>query len=142
MKVSRLRVEILAVPALAVGETLLDTFTYTVSDGHGGTDTATLTITITGTNDAPTATANTNTIAEDAVAPVTGNVITDDDGFGVDSDPDTTDTLSVSEIDGESDPGVDVTGTYGTLDWDTDGSYSYTISRTDQAGKNQWMHTF
>jgi len=39
-----------AVQALAVGETLTDTFSYTVSDGRGGT---TLTITIDGTNDAP-----------------------------------------------------------------------------------------
>ncbi|WP_344842084.1 ExeM/NucH family extracellular endonuclease [Celeribacter arenosi] len=39
--------------ALAAGETVVDTITYTVDDGKGGTDTATVTITVTGTNDAP-----------------------------------------------------------------------------------------
>ncbi|MCY2925939.1 MAG: cadherin domain-containing protein [Planctomycetota bacterium] len=49
--------------ALAVGETLQDTFTYTLSDGMGGTDTATVTLTVAGANDPPVA---------------------DDDAFGVD----------------------------------------------------------
>lgn len=39
--------------ALAEGEVVTDTFTYTVDDGKGGTDTATVTVTLTGTNDAP-----------------------------------------------------------------------------------------
>jgi uncharacterized protein len=39
--------------ALTEGETVTDTFTYTVDDGFGGTDTATVTVTITGSNDAP-----------------------------------------------------------------------------------------
>jgi len=39
-------------------------------------------------NNGPTATANLNSISEDAVAAVTGNMIVDNDGFGVDSDPD------------------------------------------------------
>ena len=33
---------------LAVGETAIDTFTYTVTDGNGGTDVATVNVTITG----------------------------------------------------------------------------------------------
>ncbi|MGY5538560.1 Ig-like domain-containing protein [Vibrio brasiliensis] len=41
--------------SLKVGETVSETFTYTISDGQGGTDTATLTITVTGTNDGPKA---------------------------------------------------------------------------------------
>ena len=44
------------VQALAVGETLTDTFTYQVHDGVGGYNTAELTVTINGTNDAPTIT--------------------------------------------------------------------------------------
>ena len=40
-----------AVQALGIGESIMKTFTYTVSDGL--TDTATLTITIAGTNDGP-----------------------------------------------------------------------------------------
>ena len=36
---------------LAAGETLTDTFSYTISDGNGGTDTATVTTTVTGQTD-------------------------------------------------------------------------------------------
>ncbi len=38
---------------LAVGETVSDSFSYTISDGNGGTSTATATFTITGANDTP-----------------------------------------------------------------------------------------
>jgi len=38
---------------LGVGQTAIDTFTYTVNDGNGGTATETVTITITGQNDEP-----------------------------------------------------------------------------------------
>ena len=40
--------------ALAVGETLTDTFSYTIYDGNGGTNTNTVTVTINGLNDLPT----------------------------------------------------------------------------------------
>ncbi|MBI4184382.1 MAG: tandem-95 repeat protein, partial [Proteobacteria bacterium] len=40
---------------LAVGESVVDTFNYTVSDGHGGFDSATVSITVAGVNDPPTA---------------------------------------------------------------------------------------
>ncbi|MGC1272997.1 MAG: Ig-like domain-containing protein, partial [Planctomycetaceae bacterium] len=39
--------------SLGTGETLTDTFTYTVDDGQGSTDTATVSVTITGVNDDP-----------------------------------------------------------------------------------------
>lgn len=39
--------------ALATGDTLSDSFSYTVNDGNGGTDTATVGITVTGVNDPP-----------------------------------------------------------------------------------------
>jgi VCBS repeat-containing protein len=48
------------VNALGAGQTVTDTFTYTISDGNGGTDTATLTVTIFGVNDAPDAVDDTN----------------------------------------------------------------------------------
>lgn len=38
---------------LQAGESVTDTFTYTVGDGRGGTDTATVTVTINGVNDNP-----------------------------------------------------------------------------------------
>ncbi len=42
-----------AFQALAAGDSVLDTFEYTVTDGNGGFDTATVTVTVTGVNDAP-----------------------------------------------------------------------------------------
>ena len=39
--------------ALGAGETITDTFSYTVSDGHGGTSTATVSLVVSGINDAP-----------------------------------------------------------------------------------------
>ena len=65
-----------AVQALGVGETVTETYNYTVDDGHGGTDTATLTITIFGTNDAPVAVDDTNWTTEEA-GPISGNVLVD-----------------------------------------------------------------
>ena len=60
-----------AVQALAIGQCLSDTFTYTINDARGGTSTTILTVTIHGTNDAPilsdTALAVTQT--EDAATP-------------------------------------------------------------------------
>ncbi|MGV8949376.1 MAG: Ig-like domain-containing protein, partial [Candidatus Paracaedibacter sp.] len=44
----------LAVNALNDGQTLTDSFTYNISDGHGGTASAYLNVTINGTTDAPT----------------------------------------------------------------------------------------
>src|SRR5207237_1572673 len=44
--------------ALGAGESALDTFTATVSDGNGGTASQLVTITVNGANDAPTGTAN------------------------------------------------------------------------------------
>ena len=112
------------VQALSVGETLTDSFTYTLSDQDGNTDTASLTITVNGTNDAPVATANSDLII-DGQASVSGNMLTDDSGSGVDSDIDG-DPLSVSAI--------DTTGAdrYGTLNLDNaDGSYTYTLDNSD-----------
>ncbi|MDB9528038.1 Ig-like domain-containing protein, partial [Oscillatoria sp. CS-180] len=224
-----------AVQALDEGETLTETFTYTLDDSEGGTDTATLTVTITGENDAPvagtaitnqntpddttiapvdisgnfsdpdtsdiltytavglppgltldpntgiitgtidnsasqggsgndgiysitvtakddngetvdqvftwtvinpapTATDNTADVIEDTTLSDTGDLITDDDGNGVDSDPDG-DTLTIAQVQHgsttETDPTQDVTGDYGTLDWNADGTYTYTVD-----GKN------
>ena len=109
-----------AVQALGVGQTLTETFNYTISDGHGGTSTSTLTITITGTNDGPIANPDTNTVAEDAVAAVTGNVLTND------TDVDTGDTLTVTTT------GAQV-GTYGTVTIAANGAYSFTLNNGNAA---------
>ena len=63
---------------LAAGDTLTETFSYTLTDKDGQTTVANLVITVTGTNDTPVAVADTNTIAEDTATPVTGNVKTND----------------------------------------------------------------
>nr|WP_283813808.1 VCBS domain-containing protein [Bradyrhizobium niftali] len=46
------------VQALAAGQLVYDTFSYTNSDNHGGSSIANLTITVTGTNDAPVITSS------------------------------------------------------------------------------------
>ena len=68
---------------LAAGESVTESFTYTISDGNGGTDTATVTVTINGVNDDPTA-ADEGIAATEDGGTVSTSVLTDD----VDSDDD------------------------------------------------------
>ncbi|MBL4834231.1 MAG: VCBS domain-containing protein [Pseudomonas sp.] len=110
--------------ALGLSQTLVETYSYTVSDGQGGTDTANLTIVINGNNNAPIATPNSNVIAEDATN-VSGNMLTDDDGAGIDSDING-DTLRVSSI---NTAGANQYGNL-TLD-DPNGSYTYTLDTSN-----------
>ena len=79
---------------LAVGKTATDTFTYTVSDGKGGSDTATVRITINGVNDVPVATDDTYATGENTTLNVAANLGL----LSNDSDPDTTDVLTVSSV--------------------------------------------
>jgi VCBS repeat-containing protein len=108
--------------SLAAGESVDDVFIYTISDGNGASDTATLTISISGENAAPVLVDDTNLTTEE-------DIITNADGSGTllynDIDPDGQ-LLLVSEIEGESDPLIDIVGTYGTLNWNIDGTYAYT----------------
>ena len=78
---------------MAAGEQTFDTFTYTVSDGNGGTDTATVTITIDGVNDAP--------MAVDDLASTDEDTMVDINMLSNDSDPDTSDSLSVISVDAD-----------------------------------------
>jgi len=73
---------------LAVGESATVEITYQISDGHGGTSSAVATVTVTGSNDGPTAVADTAATDEDSS--VTFGVLSND------SDPDTSDVLSVT----------------------------------------------
>jgi hypothetical protein len=96
--------------------------TVTADDGNGGITETTFSWDV--DNPPPTATANTNSITEDADPnTVNGNVLTDDDGNGVDSDPDG-DDLSVTTT-------GDFVGTYGSLTLNPDGSYSYALDNTN-----------
>ena len=99
---------------LAVGETAVDSFDYTVSDGDL-TDTATVTVTINGVNDAPAAVAD-NAATDEATA-VTISVL------GNDSDPDTSDTLSVTGVITTGTQGVVTLG--GGVQYDPNGAFDY-----------------
>ncbi len=113
------------VQALAINETLTDRFTYQISDGDS-TSTTTLTITINGTNDKPIALADQDFIDENAVSPAQGNVLFND------KDPDQSDQLIVSQVSGSSaDVGNLIQGQYGSLLLKADGSYSYTVDRSN-----------
>ncbi|MEL7037415.1 MAG: Ig-like domain-containing protein, partial [Cyanobacteria bacterium J06592_8] len=119
------------VQALGDSETLTETFTYTVSDGNGGTDTAVLTITVSGSNNAPIATDNNNSVDEDQTTPATGNVINDDNGDGIDGDPND-DTLTVTTVNSEPvTDNTEVSGTFGKLTINPDGSYEYDVDETN-----------
>ncbi|MBI5274818.1 MAG: hypothetical protein HY854_00005, partial [Burkholderiales bacterium] len=73
------------VDALNEGETLVDTFSYTVSDGNSGWDTGELTITIWGHNDAPVAVDDSESVTEDIWGLGFGDVLSND--TDVDNDP-------------------------------------------------------
>jgi VCBS repeat-containing protein len=109
--------------SLGAGQTRIDTFTYTISDGNGGTDTATVRITITGANDAPVVVNPANPGVPPAdpnnvVPPVVGK-----DGSPIAHvnvgnffrDPDAIDTLTFSVPPGSLPPGISfnpVTGVF------------------------------
>jgi VCBS repeat-containing protein len=98
------------------GETVQDSFTYTVSDGSLS-DSGTLTITIAGRNDAPVA--NDDSAAATEESGVSGNVLANDTDADVEA-------LTVAN------PGTYV-GAYGTLLLAADGSYTYVPNASAQA---------
>ena len=105
--------------ALAVGESLVDTFTYTMTNADGDTDNATVSITVTGVNDDPTAADDEGWTAADAVlsVPAAGVLVNDDD-------IDTTDVLTVSDYDSASTYGATVTvGSDGAFSYDPTASF-------------------
>ena len=113
------------------GETATDTFSYSISDGQGGTATATVTITINGANDAPVAIDNAGSVTEEGPLTDTGNVITDNDGTGADSDPDG-EPLYVTNVNGTAVSGsTTIVGFYGTLVIAPNGSYTYTLDNSN-----------
>jgi len=145
-----------AADALDAGDTAIDVFNYTVSDGTA-TDTATITITILGANDAPVAQndvgvidkgqtltvsdgANANLSGSyDATGENSGDVLQTSSSSHKDNDADSDDTanLVVSEVrvgstEGSGTPGTvgeALTGTYGQLTLNANGSYSYVANQ-------------
>lgn len=102
----------------------VDSFTYTLSDGHGGTDTAVVTLTVMPVNDAPVATNDTAMTDEDTA--VTLDVLAND----TDVDGDALTLESVTQPDnGVVVARVDGTLTYTpTADYHGADSFTYTIS--------------
>ncbi len=120
-----------AADALDAGDQVTDVFTYTLQDD--GTpnlqDTATITITVTGVDDDPVGVNDAGAVNEDATLSVNA-------GSGVlsnDTDADASSSLSVSGINGGT-VGQALTGTYGTLTLNSDGSYSYAANTTGADG--------
>ena len=123
-----------AADALAAGQVVTKTFTYTVLQTNvDGTSlqTATLTVTITGTNDAPVAVADSNgadAVVESGVNPgntpnagdasATGNVLAND----TDVDTGASKTVTTTGV---------LAGTYGSLSLAANGSWTYTLDNTD-----------
>ncbi len=112
-----------AVQALDVGDSLVETFTYQISDGQGGLATALLTLTINGTNDAPVAVADATATNEDTALTVadTTNVLSND------TDVDDASSLSVRQVNGNAGSvGQPVTGSEGgSFVLNEDGSWSF-----------------
>jgi VCBS repeat-containing protein len=88
--------------SLAGGETTVDTFSYTIDDGHGGSDTATVWVTVTGVNRAPDAVADAYETDEDTLLSVPAPGL-----LANDTDPDQ-DTLTVNAITTVSQKGAEV----------------------------------
>jgi VCBS repeat-containing protein len=90
---------------------------------NGGVDTSAsqnFTITVTAVNDAPVAAADSNTLSEDA-ASVAGSALAND----TDTD---LDTLTVAQVNGApGNVGAAVTGLYGSLTLNANGSYGYAL---------------
>ena len=100
--------------SLPQGATLNDTFVYTIADGFGDTDSATVTVTVNGINDSPTAVDDRATTDEDTLL----TVLAATGLLSNDTDPDTSDTLTVSSSDSESTAGA-------TVSVAADGSFTY-----------------
>ncbi|WP_299769194.1 VCBS domain-containing protein [uncultured Dokdonia sp.] len=75
----------IAVRGLANGDVITDIISYTVQDLNGNQDFGFVTVTINGVDELPVATNNTNSVTVGGTTTVTGDVIFDEDGFGVDS---------------------------------------------------------
>ncbi|MFZ3019434.1 MAG: VCBS domain-containing protein [Gallionella sp.] len=100
---------------LGAGQTVTDSFVYTISDKKGVTASSVVNVTIAGVNDAPvTAADDATALQEDLAITASGNVLAND------TDVDQGTVLSVANA------GVFV-GNYGQLTLAADGSYSYAL---------------
>nr|WP_314355814.1 VCBS domain-containing protein [uncultured Achromobacter sp.] len=114
-------------------QTLIDTFTFRVSDAGGLFSDSQLTVTLRGANDAPVATPDTGS-AEEAggVNNGTGGQAASGNVLSNDKDVDAGDTMSVAAVVNSSNAagviGGDSAGLYGTLRLAADGTYTYAVN--------------
>lgn len=102
-----------SVQALDDGDSVLDTFSYTIEDPNGGTDSATVEIDLTGLNDVPVATGESYNVTP-------GMTLSINAASGVlvnDTDADAGDLLTAQMTSGTSD---------GVVNLNADGSFTYT----------------
>jgi VCBS repeat-containing protein len=121
---------------IIAGDTVTDTFNYTVSDTDGDTDTAVLIITINGTNEPPVAATDYGELdvggSSLSKTPLTGVTSNDADIEGSDL------TVNGIRTGGENDTGTTgnigspLTGTYGNITINEDGSYTYELDNTNE----------
>ena len=130
-----------AVQALRTSsDTLTDVFTYTMIDASGAASTTQVSVTIQGANDAPVGVDDTATAVESggvanatAGTNPTGNVLTND------TDLDSGDTKTVSgvaagsQVSASGSVATGVSGTYGQITINSDGSYSYVVDNNNAA---------
>jgi large repetitive protein len=127
---------------LGPDQNVSDVFSYTINDGRGNTSTTTLTILIQGENHRPVANPDQNSVMANALVPTLGNVVLGagrpgaSAGDRADTDPDACDVIQVcatavnEALAGTivvDRVGQTVTGSYGSLMLQADGSYSYTV---------------
>ena len=123
--------DLIALPALAH---VTEVFTYEVTDLGGLTDLAQLTILVFGRNEAPVAVDDSNVASDQVLAPeAIGDVLPND----FDDDDDELLEVTAIRTGGEGEAGTAgvlgqaLQGKYGTLTLNGDGSYTYTIDRSN-----------
>jgi choice-of-anchor C domain-containing protein len=122
-----------AIDFLGAGESVTVASTIQVDDHHGGIASQQISITIDGTNDMPVPVADIASVTKDTT-------VTADAGHGLlanDTDPDIHDVLAVSAVGfGNTNDAITsggsatIDGTYGALELNSDGSYSYTAGNS------------
>ncbi|MDJ0946478.1 MAG: Ig-like domain-containing protein [Kiloniellales bacterium] len=118
--------------SLGQGESVTETFSYTMSDNHGRSSTATVTVTVNGVNDAPNAAADSATTDEDSAV----NIAV----LGNDSDAEDGNNLTVTEVNGVAvSAGETVTLNSGAqVTLNADGTFSYQPNgQFESLGANQ-----
>ena len=121
-------------------DTIVDVFTYSVSDSGGLTSTGRISVTITGSNDSPTAVADLHTIVEaggtnnsTGSSTQTGNILVND------TDPDANDTKTVTAVAFGAwtsvlgGVGTTMISDYGTMTVNANGTFTYWLDNSLEA---------